>query len=423
VPPLYYLLLGGVERVFGISEAAVRWPSVLASGATACALFLLARRRLGAFAAWFASALFLLSDVNLRYAREARPYALTSFLCVVSFAFFFRAIERPSRLAWLGVALTNALMLFTHYAAVFAVATQGLALIWPWRGWGNARRFVAFHVPVALAFLAWLFPILAAGQYHKMEWLPAPNLGQVLNVLGWFTGGHRAVARFLVFVAVATAALVHAGKSGRDVRWDAVPTLVLWGLAPILLAFVSSYLVPSFHARYVLYATSGMILLWSVAVQALPPGRGRILVAALVCAWTAFGLGRDVRRHEADWRAAAEWAHGRSPAGPGAACRIVLMPSWEAHTLAYYYDPAAFRDPTRTLQRLALRGVCSLNDPKELASLDLTGASEVLLVVSKPVEPSRAARALVLEGFTSVERRVFVGITTSRFAHAPSALR
>ncbi len=80
---------------------------------------------------------------------------MTSLLCVISFAVFFRAVERPSPRRWAVLALTNTLMLFTHYAAVFAVAAQGLALLWRWRGWANARRFAMSHARVAVVLVAW----------------------------------------------------------------------------------------------------------------------------------------------------------------------------------------------------------------------------------------------------------------------------
>jgi len=412
-PPLYYLVLGGFERLLGVSEAAVRWPSVLVSAGAAAALFLLARRRLGSFAAWLASALFILSDVNYRFGREARPYALTSLLCIISFAVFFRAVERPSPRRWAVLALTNALMLFTHYAAVFAVAAQGLALLWPWRGWANARRFAMSHAPVAVVLVAWAAGIVAAGQHHKMGWLPAPTLGQVFNVLSWYAGGYHGGWRLVLFAIGAAAALLYARRAGRGVPWGTVPTLVVWGLAPVLLAFAASPLVRCLHARYALYASSGLILLWATAVQALPAGRLRGLAAIAACAMAALGLKGGGRRYAADWRAASEWARAGAASG---ACRLVLMPSWEAMSLAYYYDPAAFRDPEQTLVRLAADGTCSLNAPQELARLDLADTPEVSLVIGASMDADAASRELARRGLEVIERRSFADIAAIRFA-------
>ncbi len=415
-PPLYYLLLGGFERLFGISEAAVRWLSVLASGATASGLFLLARRRLGEFAAWLASALFLLSDVNLHFAREARPYALASLLCVASFALFLRALERPSLPPWLALAAVNGLMLFTHYATVFALASQAMVLSWPWRGWAAIRRFTLAHLPVVAAFLAWVLPLMAAGQHHKMDWLAPPDPRQLGTLLNWFVSGNRGGPGFALLLLVVSTAFAWARLRGRPVRWDLVKVLVIWGFGPIVLAFLVSLFFRCFHERYLLYATPGLTLLWAASAQALPAGRGRLAVAAVACVIATLGLGRGKACHATDWRGAAELVK----AGPTE--RVLLAPSWESQTFAYYYDREAFRDEERTTERLATDGVRLVDERAAPAALDVDGAREVTLVAGGPRAAALGVeRQLASRGFAASERRDLLGVTVERYSRSAAA--
>jgi mannosyltransferase len=411
-PPLFYLLLAGFERVCGISEAAVRWPSILASSATAAVLFLFARRRLGGGAAWLASALFFLSDVNLRYAREARPYALASLLCLLSFALFFRALERPSRRAWAAVAAVNALMLFTHYGTMFAVAAQGLALLWPWRGWVTTRRFALTHAPVVGAFLAWIVPIMVAGQHHKMDWLAAPNSKQLWCLLNWFAGGRPGGPAFAVLIVGAGIAFASARFRGQTGSRNIVAPLVLWAFAPVVLAVATSFLVPSVHARYLLYVTPGLILFWAAATLELPVGLPRILGATLACVMTVIGFGRSARPREAYWRGVAELARARP------ADRVLLLPSYEAVSFAYYYDPLAFHDATRTSSRLIADGVRAVDEETNIGPLDLATAREVLLVAASGERGGSIERQLTGQGFAAVERHHFDGVTLSRLTRS-----
>ena len=405
-PPLYYLVLGGFERLFGLSEAALRWPSVVASAATAGVLILFARRRLGNLAAWLASVLFLLSDVNLRYAREARPYALASLLCVLSFALFFRALERPSRSVWVAVAAVNGLMLFTTYATVFAVAAQCLALLWPWRGWAALRRFALSHSALGAALLVWMVPLLSSGVHHRMDWLPPPSLRPLNSLLALFAAGLSGGPGFYVLFAGAGAAFVITRSSGLAVPWKLLAPLLLWGLSPVLLAFGASFFVRCFHARYLLYATPGLTLLWAAAAQMLPAGRLRILGATLACLVTVMGFGRSARHHVADWREAAEMIHTRP------ADRVLLYPSYEVPPFAYYYDPAAFRDTLNTVARLAMEGVRTVDDGTDLGALDLGTVREVLLVVAGSGRRGESVkRQLAAQGFVGIERRNFQGVT------------
>jgi len=415
-PPLYYLLLGGFERMFGFSEAAVRWPSVLASGATSAVLFLLARRRLGNFAGWLASALFLLSDTNLRYAREARPYALASLLCALSFALFLRALERPSRRAWAAVAAMNGLMIFTHYVATFAIGSQGIALVWPWRGWRSVRRFAVAHAVIGAVFIAWIVPILLGGQYLKMDWLPAPTLPQLGRGLGWSAGGRRGTFRLAALLVMAGSAFAFARSRGRAVQWRLLVPLVLWSVVPALLAFGASFYVRCLHPRYLLYATSALVLLWAAAVQALPQGRSRLLGAAFACAVSIIGFGATARRSELpDWRHAAEMLRAHP------AARVLVSPSWEYPTLAYYYDPEAFRDAAHTSGRLAREGVSLVDEGADASALDLGLAREVFLVVGgRGPRRTGIERQLASEGLTLVERRDFGNVSVSRLAREPS---
>ena len=412
-PPLYYLALGAFERLFGISEAAVRALSVLASAATGSALFLLARRRLGTFAAWFASALFLLSDANLRYSREARPYALASFLCVISFALFLRALDRRTRGAWVAVAVANAALVFTHYTAGFVVVAQGLALVWPWRGWAAVRRFALFHAVVVALILAWTIGLLIDGQHLKMNWLPAPSLSQFGNALAWSVGGRGAGGKLAVLLVTVGTAFAMARYRRSTPPWTRLAPFALWSLAPPLLAFVALFHVRCIHPRYLLYATSGVILLWATVVDALPSRRARAFGAIAACFVSAIGFGAVLHRPaDADWRSAADIAHA-TPAGT----RILLVPPWESRTFAYYYDREAFRDAEHTLARLVSAGVHAIGEGATIGAGELGDAKDLLIVSGGRVERlGGIERQLTDQGFTVIERRELPGVALSRLA-------
>lgn len=412
-PPLYYLLLAPVERIFGLSEAAVRWPSILATAATGALLFILARRRLGSFAAWFASALFLLSDVNLRYAREARPYALASFLCVASFALFLRALDRPSLRAWMYVAAVNSVMVFTHYGTVFAVMAQGLALLSPWRGWIAARRFTLCHVPVGAAFLAWVCPLLGNGIHHQMGWLQAPAAPHVWGVLSRLAVGLNGGPGLAFLAAGAGVAFVGARLRRRAIPGPFAATLLVWALAPVAFAVATSFFARCLHARYLLFVAPALTLLWAAAVAALAAGWPRLLGAALACLVVAWGFGGSTCTGEADWRAAAKLTRDRP------AEIVVLSPSYEILSFAYYYDPAAFRDAVHTAARLSAAGLRVLDDGVDPRALDL-GAARDLVVVARDARFAEAlATPLATFGFASAERHDLRGLTVTRYARRP----
>jgi mannosyltransferase len=417
-PPLYYLVLGASERLLGISESAVRWPSVLASSATAAALFLLAWRWLGRFAAYVVAALFLVSDVHLAFAREARPYALAALLCVLSFGLLLEALHRASWWPWIALAVVNALMVFTHYVTLFAVAAQALALAGWWRGGGALRRHVLVHLPVAGLLVAWVIPLLTAGEHRKMGWLEVPTVLHVAKLLGWYTGGHRGFPGFLVLLVGTVLSLRAARARGDAVPWPVVPVVALWAFAPPLLAFVVSNLgILTFHPRYLLYASCGMMLLWALGAQALPAGRWRAVGTGVACLVAALGFGRSAQGRTPDWRGAAAVAR----AHPGR--NIVLVPWWELKTFAYYYDRAAFRDAARTSALVAADGVRTLYHPRDPAALE-ADTPEVLVVSLGPASAAEPVeRTLATRGFEPVERLELRGVAVVRLARGQGGAR
>lgn len=192
-PPLYYLLLSSWERLFGSSEAAMRWPSALASALTGGVLFLVARRVGGRFVAWCSTAIFFASAANLYFAHQARPYALATLFSCLAFGVFLRLLEQPTWPRALAVAALNALACSSHYLTALAVPAQLLAFLLPWRGWAGLRRFALAHALigslVGVNSVPWLLRQVSvelqriAGPHG-----PGPGAHEVLGLLGWYAG-------------------------------------------------------------------------------------------------------------------------------------------------------------------------------------------------------------------------------------------
>src|SRR6478736_2175566 len=117
-PPLYYLLLHVWMRVFGSGTTAVRALSGDAGTLTLTPMWLIGRRldrrrRRLALApadapdvvAWSALLLLALSPFAIRYSTEARMYALVMLFVALGYLALVRALERPTVLRLLAVAV------------------------------------------------------------------------------------------------------------------------------------------------------------------------------------------------------------------------------------------------------------------------------------------------------------------------------
>lgn len=158
-PPLYYVLLWFWGTALGTTEVLLRLPSALFMAACVPVLYQLGCAAGGRWAAFFACQFFSFSPVAIRYAQEARPYALYCFLSLLSFAALLSILQarharvRKRNYAAYGVALFATCL--THPYAVFVAAAH--VVVVAVFGSGCRRAFAATW----LAALVGLLPVVA----------------------------------------------------------------------------------------------------------------------------------------------------------------------------------------------------------------------------------------------------------------------
>ncbi len=164
--PLYYIFIFGWSRFFGVSDAALRLPSVLFStsaGVAACGavLLLTKQRRLAVLAA----AAVTCSSYSLYYAQEARPYALLqclSFTLMLMWLYARRwraGVARPGTRIALGL-VSGLCVLGSPFTAllVLCVALADLLVARRWSLW--LRLWVPVLGMATVMYLAYLVPAL-----------------------------------------------------------------------------------------------------------------------------------------------------------------------------------------------------------------------------------------------------------------------
>jgi uncharacterized membrane protein len=181
-PPLFYLLekpfIMAAERL-GLSDGVARLIPFLAL----LLLFAGARSlRRGAprrrFLLLSASFSFL-----LLYAAEARAYALLALLGLSLFLVSTRESSRAGGIAL--IALTTALLLWTHYLALFLVASLLLVAVLQRR-----RESILGIGAGALLFLPWL-PVLLAQPHAALSWMREREGDSAIGFLAALGGGMR----------------------------------------------------------------------------------------------------------------------------------------------------------------------------------------------------------------------------------------
>lgn len=300
-PPLYYLLLHGWMSLFGEGDEAVRSLSGVFAIATLPVIWVAARRYGGPGASVAALVLLATNPFAIRYATEARMYALVSLLALVGWLCIRIALERGRRAALAGAGAAAGLLLLTHYWSFYLVAATGVVLAWLWwRGHPRARAALLALAVGCCLFLPWLPAFLDQAGSTGTPWGRPERPTNVLTIslTDWGGGtldGLRGEAQLLgaglaVLVLLALFARpVNAHRVELDVltRPQARPEVVVVTVT-MALAVVAGYATTSaFASRYTAGVFPIVVLVAAYGVTRLPR---EVLQGGIVAVLAVLGL-------------------------------------------------------------------------------------------------------------------------------------
>lgn len=186
-PPLYFAMLWVAVRLWGESEFALRFLSLIGAVLTVPLLYVTGRRLVDERAGLAAAALGALSPMYLWYGQEARMYALLPFFGLLSFYSFVRAFLQPSHYArsrrtWLATFVAaNLALVLTHYLGVLLILFELIVLGGMVIRLAQNRRGVlaitAIILSLSLPLMVYAFITLPAYvQQPGVNYVPLPDL-------------------------------------------------------------------------------------------------------------------------------------------------------------------------------------------------------------------------------------------------------
>jgi mannosyltransferase len=284
----YYLVMHVVIRIFGSSNAALRLPSLLAMAVAAAFTALIAQRLALRGGRWYAACtgltagvVFAVLPAVIRYAQEARSYAIVTMLAAIAMYLLLRALADGRRGRWAAygaaVFLTGLfnifglLILVAHGLTLLAtgrLSRGGVAGVSPGTGGTGGTGAVA---PVdrtdspagrrlAGVPLAWLtagviaavllvpLAIMAYAQRNALSWMsPTPIVKNIVALTHLWPGSPALAWPVFVLAAIGVVASLIAWRRALSPATVALP----WLVAPpaILLAVSTSH--PVYDERYV----------------------------------------------------------------------------------------------------------------------------------------------------------------------------
>jgi mannosyltransferase len=317
----YYLVVHIFIRLFGSSNGTLRLPSAIAA-AIACAFTALVARRLAADRGrWYAAltgvtagAVLALLPAMIRYAQEARSYAIVTMLAAIATYLLLCALDRGRPRWWAGYGAAVFLTGLFNIFGLLIVVAHGLTLLASgWRGSAGrapagpyygadydsaaaaaeprGRRLLgvpAGWLAAGLAAVVLLVPLVAAAyaQRNALSWMSASaSLGRDTVALAHLWAGSPGLV-WPVFglAALGVVASLAAGPRSLSPATVALP----WLVAPPAILLAVSTTHPVYDQRYVEFCLPGLAIctaagitwLWRAVAGGLgrlfPGGRGAI---------------------------------------------------------------------------------------------------------------------------------------------------
>ena len=308
-----YFVLLHFWLALGSGEGFIRALSALFSLGTIPIVYALGAKLLGRptglLAAWFLA----INAYHIRYAQEARSYALVVFLAALASWLFVKNIEEPAAARWNAYAAVCVLCTYSHFYGALIVVAHVVSLALLPRGQADCRKIVRsliwfslFLVPIAVFF--------AKIGTAQVNWLPPLDLGR-LRIFGTVFAGNDGPGLLILDLSMVGLAALGAIRvwrgGGRTIVTWRYGLLFSWLFVPLGLVLGASLLRPLFFSRYLSLCLPGLFLLIAAGFMRV---RWAPLSWALCAAITAGSLHgttsyyqTDFELYRADWRAASAY--------------------------------------------------------------------------------------------------------------------
>ncbi|MGV3613498.1 MAG: glycosyltransferase family 39 protein [Fluviicola sp.] len=377
-PPLHFLLLHYWIQFFGISEFAVRMPSLIFSVFTVLFIYRIGLRFFNLRVAVIASLIFTFSTYQVLYAHEARAYALMGFLTAVSMCYYLEIIHLKSRNIWkvFWFFLANTLLIYTHFFGFFILFIQFFFILFQRKLVSQFYRFlILFVLVMLLTYSPYLWLILsrfssAAGG----TWVSPPTgINALYEMLRAFSNAPVTAVFTLAGLVVGFVILIL--KRKQNPNRLATRLIFCWFYLPFLFMFVISFWIPMFLDRYLMFVAIGFPLLIAVSTNfILQKPKFRLLIPGFICLLFVVTI-KPNKTNKREVRETVQLVKKLE----NDQTLVLVAPDHFTLNFIYYYDRELFQssDIESAKKQLHQRKLYCINS---LEGIDYKGAKRIVLV-------------------------------------------
>lgn len=377
-PPLHFLVLHYWIKCFGISEIAVRIPSLIFSSLTVLFIYRIGKQFFNLRIAVYASIIFTFSTYQVMFAHEARAYALMGLLTAVSMFYYLRIILLKDQNKWnfCWFFLANALLIYTHFFGFFVLFVQCFFVLFQRNLLKEYNRFLLLFVGIILlAYSPYLTIILSRFSSSAGGTWVAPPTGidafyEMLRALS-----NAPVTAVFTIAALVAGLIVLLVKRKQNPHRIATRLVLCWFYLPFIFMFVISFRIPMFLDRYLMFAAIGFCLVVALSADfILQKPKLRFLIPGFICLLFIVSV-KPNKSNKREVRETVQLVKSLE----NDSTLVLVAPVHFSLNFIYYYDRTLFQNPDNELvqRELNKRSLYCINS---LENVDYKNRKRIVLV-------------------------------------------
>lgn len=349
--PLYFLILRYWVRVVGVSEFALRIPSVIFGVGAIFLIYKLSVVLFNRKVGLCSSFILAISPFHIFYSQDARHYALFVFLTLLSILLYLKIVRNPGPgiNLYIFYGIVTALLLYTTIWGIFVIVIQNLFY---WQNHFHKKRWFITQIVIFVIFLFWLVPFFMFmrenGEYVKacLDWIERPDVNSLIETFRTFSfGGSRCGGWVLFFkpeeIWPSQSLLYLLGfffilgvLSSGNTNNGKILFVSIWLFMPIVTLFLFSLLFyPLFVIRYLIFVSPAYYILVAKGIEKAKKPLLQIVILSFIAILSLPVLTTYyVKELKTNWKEAIRYLENRI----GNDEVIIVVPSHASQMFSYY---------------------------------------------------------------------------------------
>lgn len=286
-PYLYFIIVKFFFLLFGHESIVARIPSVIFGILSVWMIYKLGKQLVSNKVGLIAALLIAFNQYSIYNSQDARAYSFYLFFVILSYYFFTKFFQNPTKNHAIKYAFSAGLLLNTNFFAVTNVLAQGFLLLSFLVIFNNDKKvrlqnlkFLLLSVFITfLLFTPNIYKFYLAAQFYS-NWIPAPSNGGVTLMIkemicdsefALFLFGLLLVFYFLNAFKYSDSESVF--KIVKDKKVTVFIVLTSWIVFPILMVVIKSYVsTPLYVTRYLYSILPAIFLIFAISINEIKNG-------------------------------------------------------------------------------------------------------------------------------------------------------